>query len=146
METLPLWGNVIDHGRKEARQYGRKIGTKRNDGIVFDPGNPDFCTEPRFVAVNACRGTYSFANEVFGDVIAEAPPGHDKSFVVAESDDLFTVSKNLESEGLVANAYSFYIRLKLSMGKKSIVQAKTYTLNTSMTYDEILDEIVKEVK
>ena len=92
-----------------------------------------------FVAVNACRGTYSFANEVFGDVIAEAPPGHDKSFVVAESDDLFTVSKNLESEGLVANAYSFYIRLKLSMGK-------TYTLNTSMTYDEILDEIVKEVK
>ena len=85
-------------------------------------------------------------NEVFGDVIAEAPPGHDKSFVVAESDDLFTVSKNLESEGLVANAYSFYIRLKLSMGKKSIVQAKTYTLNTSMTYDEILDEIVKEVK
>lgn len=27
-----------------------------------------------FVAVNACRGTYSFANEVFGDVIAEAPP------------------------------------------------------------------------
>ena len=94
-----------------------------------------------FVAVNACRGTYSFANEVFGDVIAEAPPGHDKSFVVAESDDLF-----LESEGLVANAYSFYIRLKLSMGKKSIVQAKTYTLNTSMTYDEILDEIVKEVK
>ena len=99
-----------------------------------------------FVAVNACRGTYSFANEVFGDVIAEAPPGHDKSFVVAESDDLFTVSKNLESEGLVANAYSFYIRLKLSMGKKSIVQAKTYTLNTSMTYDEILDEIVKEVK
>ena len=92
-----------------------------------------------FVAVNACRGTYSFANEVFGDVIAEAPPGHDKSFVVAESE-------NLESEGLVANAYSFYIRLKLSMGKKSIVQAKTYTLNTSMTYDEILDEIVKEVK
>ena len=68
-----------------------------------------------FVAVNACRGTYSFANEVFGDVIAEAPPGHDKSFVVAESDDLFTVSKNLESEGLVANAYSFYIRLKLSL-------------------------------
>ena len=134
METPPLWGNVIDHGRKEARRYGRKIGTKRNDGIVFD------------VAVNACRGTYSFANEVFGDVIAEAPPGHDKSFVVAESDDLFTVSKNLESEGLVANAYSFYIRLKLSMGKKSIVQAKTYTLNTSMTYDEILDEIVKEVK
>ena len=99
-----------------------------------------------FVAVNACRGTYSFTNEVFGDVIAEAPPGHDKSFVVAESDDLFTVSKNLESEGLVANAYSFYIRLKLSMGKKSIVQAKTYTLNTSMTYDEVLDEIVKEVK
>ena len=43
-------------------------------------------------------------------------------------------------------SYSFYIRLKLSMGKKSIVQAKTYTLNTSMTYDEILDEIVKEVK
>ena len=77
-----------------------------------------------FVAVNACRGTYSFANEVFGDVIAEAPPGHDKSFVVAKSDDLFTVSKNLESEGLVANAYSFYIRLKLSMGKRASFRRK----------------------
>lgn len=71
-----------------------------------------------FVAVNACRGTYSFANEVFGDVIAEAPPGHDKSFVVAESDDLFTVSKNLESEGLGANAYSFLYTPEIVDGKK----------------------------
>ena len=99
-----------------------------------------------FAAVHACSATYSFANEVFGDVIAEAPPGQEKSFVVAESDDLFTISKNLEEQGLVANAYSFYIRLKLSMGEKSIVQSKTSQLNTSMTYNEILDEIVKDVK
>lgn len=94
-------------------------------------------------AVEACKLTYSFANEVFGNVISEPPPGTEKTFVIHEADDLLTVSKNLESEGIVSNAYSFYIRLKLSMSEKSIVKAGNYSLNTSMTYQEILDVIVK---
>lgn len=96
-----------------------------------------------FGAVQICKVTYSFANEVFGEVMAEAPPGSERTFVIREADDALTVSKNLEREGVVANAYSFFIRLKLSMSDRSILAAGTYKLNTSMTYEEILDEIVK---
>lgn len=96
-------------------------------------------------AVEACKITYSFSNEVFGDVMAEAPPGTDKEFVISEADDALTIAKNLEQAGLVSNAYSFYIRLKFSLSDKTVVVAGTYHLNTSMTYKEILDEIVKGI-
>lgn len=96
-------------------------------------------------AVELCKVSYSFANEVFGEVMAEAPPGRDIEFRINESDDMLTIAKNLEKEGIVANAYSFYIRLKFSLSVKSVVVAGDYTLNTSMTYEEILDKIVKGV-
>lgn len=95
--------------------------------------------------IQVCKLTYSFAGEVFGDVMAEAPPGVDKTFVIAEADDSLTIAKNLEREGIVSNAYSFYIRLRLSQSKKNIIVAGSYQLNTSMTYKEILDKIVKGV-
>lgn len=95
--------------------------------------------------VEVCKVTYSFANEVFGEVMAEAPPGRDVTFEIRESEDSLTIAKNLEREGVVSNAYSFYIRLRLSLSEKNIVAAGSYQLNTSMTYKEILDEIVKGV-
>lgn len=98
-----------------------------------------------FATVEICKFTYSFANEVFGEVMAEAPPGEDKVFVIQKAEDSLTISKNLEREGIVPNAYSFYIRLKLSLSDTNIVAAGSYNLNTSMTYKEILGEIVKKV-
>lgn len=95
--------------------------------------------------IGLCKETYSFANEIFGEVMAEAPPGTDKMFVIEEAQDSLTIAKNLEKEGLVSNAYSFYIRLKLSLSDTIVVSAGEYKLNTSMTYKEILDEIVKKV-
>ncbi len=98
-----------------------------------------------FGTVWLCKTTYSFAHEIFGEVMAEAPPGTDKTFVIEESQDALTIARNLEQEGLVSNAYSFYIRLKLSLSDTTIVASGSYTLNTSMTYKEILDVIVKKV-
>lgn len=95
--------------------------------------------------VQVCKITYSFAGEVFGDVMADPPPGVDKTFVIAEADDSLTIAKNLEREGIVSNAYSFYIRLRLSQSKKNVIVAGSYQLNTSMTYKEILEKIVKGV-
>ncbi len=95
--------------------------------------------------VEICKMTYSFANEIFGDVMAEAPPGTNIEFEIKEADDSLTIAKNLEQAGLVSNAYSFYIRLKFSLSDTNIVVAGKYNLNTSMTYKEILDEILKGV-
>ena len=93
--------------------------------------------------VQVCRYTYSFAGEVFGDVMAEPPPGQDRTFVIEEADDSLTIAKNLEREGIVSNAYSFYIRLRFSQSEKTIIASGTYELNTSMTYKEILEKIIK---
>lgn len=93
--------------------------------------------------VEVCRISYSFANEVFGDVMAESPPGRDCTFVIKEADDSMTIAKNLANEGIVPNAYSFYIRLRLSQNDKTVIEAGSYELNTSMTYQEILEKIVK---
>ena len=98
-----------------------------------------------FGAVWLCKTTYSFANEIFGEVMAEAPPGTDKTFVIEESQDAMTIARNLEREGLISNAYSFFIRLKLSLSDTTVVASGSYKLNTSMTYKEILDAIVKKV-
>ena len=96
-------------------------------------------------AVEVCKITYSFANEVFGDVMADPPPGENRTFETAEADDALTIAKNLERDGIVSNAYSFYIRLRLSSSDKTVIMAGSYELNTSMTYKEILEKIVKGV-
>lgn len=95
--------------------------------------------------VEVCKGTYSFANEVFGDVMAQAPPGTDLEFEIRKADDPLVIAKNLEKAGLVSNAYSFYIRLKFSLSDTNVVVAGNYKLNTSMTYKEILEEICRGV-
>ncbi len=114
-------------------------------GILILVLNMIFYVVIVFATVEICKFTYSFANEVFGEVMAEAPPGEDKVFVIQKAEDSLTISKNLEREGIVPNAYSFYIRLKLSLSDTNIVAAGSYNLNTSMTYKEILGEIVKKV-
>lgn len=95
--------------------------------------------------IEVCKITYSFANEVFGEVIAEPPPGQNRTFVIAEADDAMAISKNLEREGIISNAYSFYIRLRFFQSDKHIIMAGSYDLNTSMTYEEILQKIMKGV-
>ncbi len=114
-------------------------------GILILVLNMIFYVVIVFATVEVCKFTYSFANEVFGEVMAEAPPGQDKVFVIQKAEDSLTIAKNLEREGIVPNAYSFYIRLKLSLSDTNIVAAGSYNLNTSMTYKEILGEIVKKV-
>ena len=98
-----------------------------------------------FGTVEICKISYSFANEVFGDVVADPPPGQDRTFLIEEADDSLTIAKNLEQTGIVPNAYSFYIRLRLTQNEKNIIVAGSYELNTSMTYEEILERIVKGV-
>ncbi len=95
------------------------------------------------VAVQGGREIYAFTNQVFGDVIMEAPPGNTVRFTIHDTDTPMTVAKNLKSYNLIPNEYSFYIRLRLSLSDSAIMMSGTYDLNTSMTYKEILDVIVK---
>lgn len=96
-----------------------------------------------FAGVQLCRAGYSFSYEVLGDTMAELPPGQDKSFVITEGQDAFTVAGNLADQDLVKNRYSFYLRMKLEEREESPVKPGTYTLNTSMTYEEIIRAICR---
>ncbi len=98
-----------------------------------------------FAAIQVCKVSYSFANEIFGSVMAEAPPGKDVEFKIEKADDAMSISKKLKSYGLISNTYSFYIKFRLSVDDDSIILAGKHNLNTSMTYDEIINSIVRRI-
>lgn len=94
-----------------------------------------------FGGVQLCQAGYSFAYDTMGDTSAELPPGQDKAFTIDKSQDAYAVATNLEKEKLIKSKYSFYLRMKLQEGRNTSLQPGSYTLNTSMTYGEILNII-----
>lgn len=96
-----------------------------------------------FGGVELCRNGYSFAYEILGECAMETPPGQDKIFMVAASQDDFDIAENLASQGLVNNKYSFYLRMQLRKEENRSLKTGVYTLNTSMSYDDIL-HIIRE--
>ncbi|MCH5264741.1 MAG: endolytic transglycosylase MltG [Lachnospiraceae bacterium] len=94
-----------------------------------------------FGGLQLCHAGYSFAYDVLGETAAVLPPGEDKSFTITEDEDAFTVAENLANQNLIKSQYSFYLRMRLQEGRQSPMKPGTYTLNTSMTYEEILNII-----
>lgn len=96
-----------------------------------------------FGGIQLCHVGYSFAYDTLGDTSAELPPGQDKSFTITDSQDEYTVAANLAEQNLVKNKYSFYLRMKLQGDGKTSLKPGMYTLNTSMSYGEILNMICR---
>lgn len=89
--------------------------------------------------------TYHFSYQIYGNVTAESAPGRDVTVEIKEQEGTMEIASDLYEEGAVIDKYSFFIRMKLTTGKKRPILPGTYTLNTSMTYEEILDILTKEV-
>ena len=70
-----------------------------------------------FGGVQLCRVGYSFACEAVGDTSKDLPPGQTKAFTISEDDGEFEVAKRLSNHDM---------------------QKGIYTLNSSMTYEEII--------
>jgi len=90
--------------------------------------------------INVGERTYQFGLQVFNPIPVSQKPGKDMIVIVEEKDSDMDVAKRLESKGLISDAYIFYIQAKLY---KAELYAGTYTLNTSMTSEEML-EILSE--
>lgn len=88
-----------------------------------------------------CRKGYNFCYGIFGPVVAEEAPGRDKVFEVRDGDGMPDVAKRLEEEGIITDRYAFYIRTRLMDADKTILKAGVYTLNTSMDYATIINQI-----
>ncbi len=91
-----------------------------------------------FLVYRASVFVYDFTYQVFGDVTVEEAPGVSVEIVIPEGTSTMELASKLEMNRIVVNRYSFYLKVKL-LGYN--ILAGTYHLNTSMTYDEILNTI-----
>lgn len=89
----------------------------------------------------ACLQGYHFCYEIFGSVVIEDAPGTERTFQVMEADTMWDVAGRLEQENLIVNRYSFFIRTKLMDPETVSLYPGEYVLNTSMTYEEIINQL-----
>lgn len=94
-----------------------------------------------YVIIGAGKKAYDFGYRIFTEEPMAAAPGRDVSVTVTDSDSDSTIATMLEEKGLIREALLFRIQKKLSIYKDD-VKPGTYSLNTSMTTDEILEVMV----
>ncbi len=82
--------------------------------------------------------TYNFTYQIFGQVTSEEAPGTDVVIQIKKGESTMNIASKLERNKVIVNKYSFYVKAKL---KKYVIMPGTYTVNTSMTYDEIFTAI-----
>lgn len=102
-----------------------------------------FYTIVVILIVRASKITYDFSYEIFGQVTASEEPGRDIEIQISKGESTMNVATKLEINKIIVNKYSFYIKAKL---KKHTIMPGTYTLNTSMTYDEIFSVITEPLE
>lgn len=82
---------------------------------------------------------YEFGMEVFHPTPVSTAPGKDMIVIIEEEDSDMDVAKLLKSKGLISDEYVFFVQAKLYSAD---LYAGTYTLNTSMTSDEMLNIMI----
>ena len=80
---------------------------------------------------------YSYGERIFGEPPMESAPGTDIVITVGREDSVRDIADNLKAAGLIRDAGLFVLQERLA-GYKEGVKAGTYTLNTSMTPEELI--------
>lgn len=80
---------------------------------------------------------YSYGERIFGEPPMESAPGTDIVITVGNEDSVRDIADNLKAAGLIRDAGLFVLQERLA-GYKEGVKAGTYTLNTSMTPEELI--------
>lgn len=91
-----------------------------------------------FLIVGISRKAFQFAYQLYGPVRVEEAPGKDIIFQIKKGESSMDVASKLERNRVIVNKYSFYVKTKLQGAE---IMAGTYEINSSMTYDEILNTI-----
>ncbi|MDY2921407.1 MAG: endolytic transglycosylase MltG [Eubacterium sp.] len=97
-----------------------------------------------FAGIQICRSGYFFAYDVLGETMAEMPPGTDKMLTVSENESVAQVLTDLQEKHLIKSKYSFYARLQLEEKINKKISAGVYSLNSSMSYGEIIAVLYPE--
>ena len=92
-----------------------------------------------FILIRFSATAYELSYQIFGNVTVQEAPGIDKVVEIKEGTSSFAIATMLEEDGLVVNKYSFFIRTKITISNKHPILPGTYTLNTSMPYEMIIE-------
>lgn len=92
-----------------------------------------------FILVRFSVMAYELSYQVFGNITVQEAPGINKVIDIDEGTSSFEIADMLEKKGIIVNKYSFFIRTKITISKKRPIMPGTYTLNTSMPYETIID-------
>lgn len=86
---------------------------------------------------------YDYGYRVFAEEPVDIAPGRDIDVVVSEGMDAKSIGQLLESKGLIKDGTLFYLQNILSKYSGDL-KAGSYVLNTSMTTEEIMEELSQE--
>lgn len=95
------------------------------------------------VIYNGGMKAYSFGFSVFAEQPITAEPGRNVSVTIDSKLSAYELGKFLEEKGLVRDAKVFYVQMKL-MSVNGKVKSGRYTLNTSMTAEEMIQTITAD--
>ena len=91
-----------------------------------------------YLVVYSCAASAIPLPARLGDTSKDLPPGQTKAFTISEDDGEFEVAKRLSNQDLVGNPAAFYVHMQLMKREGTDMQKGIYTLNSSMTYEEII--------
>lgn len=96
-----------------------------------------------FVVIQLATVAYDIGYRVFTEPAMESEPGRDVMVEVESGMSAWALGTELEEKGLVDNYILFTVQLQLSSYAKNI-KPGLYTLNTSMTAQEMMQVMTKE--
>ena len=94
------------------------------------------------LVINIGKKAYDFGFRIFTEGPVAEAPGRDIIMSVDSGEGLTDVAKKLEEKGITGDWMLFFIQAKLSEYKGSI-DPGTYTLNNSMTTEDIMAVLTK---
>lgn len=94
------------------------------------------------LVINIGKKAYDFGFRIFTEGPVAEAPGRDIIMSVEKGEGLKAIAEKLEEKGITSDWALFFIQAKLSEYKGSI-DPGTYTLNNSMTTDEIMAVLTK---
>ncbi len=84
------------------------------------------------------KQAFNFTYQLYGPVTVDEAPGRVIRIQIKKGDSTMDVATKLELNRAIVNKYSFLFKTKL---QGLSIMAGSYEINSSMTYDEILDII-----
>lgn len=84
------------------------------------------------------RKAFDFTYQLYGPVSVDQEPGKVIPIKINKGEATMDIASKLELKRVIVDKYSFYFKTKL---QNKVIMPGTYMVNSSMTYDEVLDII-----